>query len=323
MSFALSSEGTTIYVPGTAVDDDVRSVLKVDLLGQPSEFIKMRKRFLYARYSPDGNYVAFSIQENNNDANIWIYHVEGEAIRPLTFYKSADTFQFAWSPDSKTIAFATAAEDSTNSIYIRNIDGTGSARKIYTSQLVAGMHLKSWSRNEDEISFTQRQESSGWDLFVYSFQDSSAIPYLATPGWETNPYFSPNGNWMLYQAAGPGGAEIYVRPYPESSRGLWQISEGGGGQPAWSPDGKRIYYVNDNAMYAVDVTTEPEFSKGNPRKLFEGNYVSGRSRRFDIHQDGESFIMISQPEAMAQERKIFVIQNFFEELKRLVPVEKN
>ena len=74
-------------------------------------------------------------------------------------------------------------------------------------------------------------------------------------------------------------------------------------------------------MYAVDVTATDIFTKGNPRKIFEGDYFLPTGRRFDIHPDGKSFIMI-QPDVGPQGQKIFVIQNFDEELKRLAPVGK-
>ena len=162
MSYALSGEGTIVYVPGTGSDTNVRSVLHVDLSGKATDFFDLKKGFEFARYSPDGNYVAFVIEEQN-DSNIWIYHVEGEALNPLTFYEGGPE-RFAWSPDSKTLAYATQDEDATNSIYIKNVDGTGTAQKIYTSPLEGIMRAKDWSGDSDKISFEQQG-----DLFVYSF----------------------------------------------------------------------------------------------------------------------------------------------------------
>jgi hypothetical protein len=117
--------------------------------------------------------------------------------------------------------------------------------------------------------------------------------------------------------------EIYVRPYPKSSGGVWKISKDGGNQPVWSLDGKKIYYRNGNEMYSVDVTSTHTFSKGSPKKIFEENYFLPWGRRWDIHPDGDRFIMIQSPEAGPQEEKIFVIRNFDEELKRLAPVGKD
>ena len=75
-------------------------------------------------------------------------------------------------------------------------------------------------------------------------------------------------------------------------------------------------------MYSVAVTSGDVFSKGTPKKIFEGNYFLPTRRRFDIHPDGDRFIMIQPPDVGPQERTIFVIQNFDEELKRLVPVSR-
>ena len=74
-------------------------------------------------------------------------------------------------------------------------------------------------------------------------------------------------------------------------------------------------------MYSVDVTSTDVFSRGNPKKIFEGNYFLGGGRSFDIHPDGNKFIMIPGPDVAPEQQKIFVIRNFSEELKRLVPVD--
>ena len=323
MSYALSTEGTIIYVPGTGADD-VRSILSVDLSGKPTEFFDLKKEFELARYSPDGKYVGFVIKEGN-DSNIWIYHIDGGAINQLTFYKKAAILFFAWSPNSKTLAYATTAEDSTNSIYVRRIDGAGTAQKIYTSPSFGSLDLGNWPGDgeRERLSFDQRTRDSSWDIFVYSFQDSSAKLYLSTPGFDGEPDFSPNGQWLSYMSSETGASEIYVRPYSKSTGGVWKISNGGGTQPVWSPDGKKIYYKRGNEMYSVDVTATDVFSKGNPKKIFEGNYFLPRGRRWDIHPDGDRFIMIQPGEAGTQEQKIFVIRNFSEEIKRLLPVGKD
>ncbi|MCG8604565.1 hypothetical protein MJD09_06130, partial [bacterium] len=114
-------------------------------------------------------------------------------------------------------------------------------------------------------------------------EDSIAKSFLSTPAFEGGAQFSPNGKWLLYGSGESGAFEIYARPYPESSAGMWKISDGGGGYPLWSPDGKKIYYKSGNAMYSVDVTATDSFSKGNPEKIFEGNYFLPRQRGFDIH----------------------------------------
>ena len=76
-------------------------------------------------------------------------------------------------------------------------------------------------------------------------------------------------------------------------------------------------------MYAVDVTATDVFTKGNPRKIFEGNYFLPRGRRFDIHPDGDRFIMMGAAGGESQAQPLFVIHNFSEELKRLAPAKQD
>ena len=73
----------------------------------------------------------------------------------------------------------------------------------------------------------------------------------------------------------------------------------------------------------VSAQTSPSFSAGRPEVLFNGPYLlSGEGRNYDISPDGQHFLMIkmegvaADPEAAAE---IVVVQNWFEELKRLLP----
>jgi len=264
----------------------------------------------------------FLITEQGN-SNIWIYHVTGGAINQLTFYKEQRIGGFAWSPDSKTLAYVTSPNASPDSFYIKRIDGNRAARKIFTSPSVEWITVYDWYKDEDGDHLLLNRRINNWDVFVYSFQDSTLKPFITTPAYDGGPNISPNGNWVSYTSGESGTNEIYVRPYTEDKGGVWKISNGGGGQPVWAPDGKKIYYRRGNEMFSVDVTATDTFSKGNPKKIFEGNYFLPFGRRWDIHPNGDRFIMIQIPEETSPDQKIFVIRNFSEELKRLVPVNKD
>ena len=74
-------------------------------------------------------------------------------------------------------------------------------------------------------------------------------------------------------------------------------------------------------MMAVDITTEPTFTNGTPKLLFEGEYVSyGPRAVYDVTPDGQRFLMIKESEAASTVTQLNVVLNWFEELKRLVPV---
>jgi hypothetical protein len=76
-------------------------------------------------------------------------------------------------------------------------------------------------------------------------------------------------------------------------------------------------------MMAVDIATQPGFAAGKPRMLFGGQYELAPVANVDyaVSPDGQRFLMLKPAE---QERagptQINVVLNWFEELKRRVPV---
>ena len=133
--------------------------------------------------------------------------------------------------------------------------------------------------------------------------------------------FSPDGRWLAYVSDESGRYEVYVQPYPGPG-GKWQISTGGGKEPLWARDGRELFYRNGEQMMAVEITTEPTFSAGTPRLLFEGTYLSGTVflAYYDVSPDGQRFLMVQASEQQASDpTQINVVLNWFEELKQRVP----
>ncbi len=136
--------------------------------------------------------------------------------------------------------------------------------------------------------------------------------------------FLPVGKWLAYVSDESGLLQVYVRPFPEPDV-KWLISEEdeGGGQPVWSPDGKELFYRSGDKTMLVSIQTQDQTLRaGSPRVLFEGQYVSHSTppgfQYYDISPDGTRFLMMKEGLAQAQ-AQINVVQNWFEELKRLVP----
>ncbi len=71
----------------------------------------------------------------------------------------------------------------------------------------------------------------------------------------------------------------------------------------------------------VDIQTEPSFSPGRPRVLFEASYYSRivTGADYGVSPDGQRFLMIKAPEQETVLTQINVVLNWFEELKRRVP----
>ena len=95
-------------------------------------------------------------------------------------------------------------------------------------------------------------------------------------------------------------------------------------EPRWSRDGRELFYFTQAdhqraaALWVVPISPGPTFAAGRPVKLFEGNYGAFNQGRqtYDVSPDGKRFVMIQPVETPTP---IIVVQNWTDELKRLVP----
>jgi len=148
-------------------------------------------------------------------------------------------------------------------------------------------------------------------------------PFLNSQFNEAFPDFSPDGRWLAYTSDESNRSEVYVRPFPGPGM-KQQVSNEGGTQPLWSRNGKQLFYRWRDQIWVVDVGTEGGFATGKPRLLFEqpGYSMGAPIRGYDLSLDGERFLMVK-----AEQRKpspvteMILVQNWFEELKRLAPAK--
>ena len=136
---------------------------------------------------------------------------------------------------------------------------------------------------------------------------------------------SPDGRWVAYESNVSGPSEIYVERYPALG-GRQQISAAGGRSPTWSRDGRRLFFISSDGrqMFAVPVQSGATLAAGRPQVLFEYAAIApgGGIRPYDVTPDGR-FIIISSSETgsgAGAPPSLVLVQHWFEELKRLVPV---
>jgi Tol biopolymer transport system component len=100
--------------------------------------------------------------------------------------------------------------------------------------------------------------------------------------------FSPDGNFVAYESDENGKFEVYVRAFPDPTKGKWPVSNGGGTGPRWRSDGKELFYLApDQAVMAVEVSTSPIFQVGARHALFK---LSPQVVNFDVTGDGNKFL---------------------------------
>jgi len=90
----------------------------------------------------------------------------------------------------------------------------------------------------------------------------------------------------------------------------------------WARSGQELFYRNGEAVIAVSIETDPSFSAANPEVMFEADYYLGNGGpNYDVSPDAERFLMIRRAENSSARPQIIVVQNWLEELERLVPTE--
>jgi serine/threonine-protein kinase len=329
--FASSAEGTLVYAPGSEDPGGpsvARALVWVDREGNEKLLAAPPRPYRSVDLSPDGTHVAVLL---SNELDIWILDLTR---KPVTQQRLTFDLQVrndpVWMPDSQRVVFR-ILRDGMFSLSWKAANGTGPVESLYMSE--NDIQAYACSPDDKFLIFHDRHSSSNADIWALSLDgEPTARPLIAESYNEGFPAISPDGRWIAYVSNESGEYDVYVRPFPNVDDGKWLISiQGGVGYPVWAPDGRELYYVrplDQDQMMAVTVKTEPTFAVGNPEVLFEAPYYVIPDRPYDISPDGKRFLMI-RDEIQAQEgdeaveippiTELIVVENWFEEIKRLAP----
>jgi serine/threonine-protein kinase len=311
--YSLSATGSLVYVSGSAQALQSKLVW-VSRNGAEQPLAAPVRNYGYPRLSPDGHRVAVV-----SEPQIWLYDLARDTLSRFTF-EGRDSLP-VWTPDGKRIAFM-SNRNGTNNIYWQRADGSGGLERLTNSEY--NNAPLSFSPDGQVLAFQEINSTTGIDISVLRLSDRKAQPFLQTPSVKGAPQFSPDGHWLAYVSDESGRYEVYVQPYPGPG-GKWQISTEGGNEPVWNHNGQELFYRSENKVMAVAVTTQPSFSAGKPKELFEGLYLRnvGTYPHYDVSPDGQRFLMLKPvDQQQAAPTQINVVLNWFEELKRLVPTGK-
>jgi len=317
--FSVSEQGSLIYISGSLRAAE-RNLLWVDRRGMEQPIAAPSRPYFFPRLSPDGQQVAVLIE-----GSIWIYHIPRGTLSRLTFEGSNGWL--LWSPDGKRIAYNSARGGKASNLFWKPADGSGMEERLTTSEQPQFSH--SFSPDGQLIAFVETNPSGDLDIWTLPVPgDPSASSgqarkpglFFRTPFNERGPKFSPDGRWLAYSSDETSRLEIYVQPFPGPG-GKVQISTDGGIEPLWARNGE-LFYRNGDRMMAVETRTQPTFTTGTPRLIFEGLYdqIGGGNTNYDVTADGQRFVMVKPAgQEAAAPTQIHVVLNWFEELKRRVP----
>jgi len=306
-SLAVAGSGNLVYVsaPERMARETTTQLVWVTRDGKESPASQKLGGYEDMSISPDGKMAAFTIP-GDPAWNIWILDLASGNLNRLTF--NGDNRDPLWSPDGRHIAY-TSFRDGHFAIYWSAADGSSPEQRLTSNQFEP--FVDSFTPDGKKLIFTQyysTENVTSWEVALTG--DAKPLPLRGFG--EGGPLtVSPDGRWIAYESAETGQLEVYVQPYPGPG-GKWQVSNGGGYRPRWSPDGKEIFFRSGDAMMASAVETRPQFRSNTAHVLFTGRYLhSGR----DYETDGHRFLMMKSGDEKGP-TSLQVVLNWTRELKK-------
>jgi serine/threonine-protein kinase len=330
-SFGLSRNGALVYVPELpAAQSQERQLVWVDRKGVETPIPAPLRNYGTIRLSPDGGKVVMDV--NLENAGIWIWDLSRQTFTPVNRDQSLNSIPI-WMPDGRRVIWSSTRAGGNPKLVAQAADGTGMVEQISAG---GGTQFATSVSPDGRtvLMFGTAQSGTGsFDIGTVTLTGVPAEPkaIVAAPGREFGAELSPDGRWLAYHSDESGELQVYVRPYPNTDGGRWQVSNAGGSRAVWSRNGRELFYLNSAGMLmSVPIMAPPggEFSAGLPVQILKTAYVAGRTllgldvRAHDVSPDGQRFLMLKEPQQAsddAQPPRMVVVLNWGEELKAKLP----
>ncbi len=269
--------------------------------------------------SPDGKALAVGLSRNGRN-EIWVKQIPAGPFSRITFEDTANG-RPSWSPDGREVYYIRdRGGTGVGSILAHKADGTGAARPLTPSKVDYGQVVASrdgrWL-----LTRTALNAGGNGDIFAFRLGDTTPITLVATPATEGFPALSPDARWLAYASNESGNMEVYVRPFPATGTGKWQVSTAGGTEPSWSRNGRELFFINGKGeMASAEVRPGAAFSVGGQRVLFSATQFAGGSgvHSYVVSPDDRRFIMVQEGTSV-QQSELVLAEHWLQKLKESGP----
>jgi tricorn protease len=245
--------------------------------------------------SPNGKRALFSAR-----GDIFTAPAEHGAIRDLTETSNADEDHPSWSPDGKTVAYTT---DVNSEQQVATRSAEGGPEKILTHFQGGFYYTPIWSPDGKHLAFSD----GAHQLWVIDSQSGAAAIAAKDQFSEIHDQaFSPDGRWLAYSIVAPNQQRgIWIYSLASNKATLVSQPMANDSNPAFSPDGKYLYFVS--TRHENPVPSETEFNvatlkmngiyvatlrKGEPSPFAprsdEGNYEPKKDDKAEAWKPGAS-----------------------------------
>jgi eukaryotic-like serine/threonine-protein kinase len=326
--YSVSDSGWLVYVPGGILPDIDSTLVWVDRKGNVQPVSSRPPAFFGSpRLSSDGRRIAYVTFGMKNRASV--YDLNRGTETPVT--TEGQTWNIGWTPDDNLVFDWGKFIGPDSRLYRQPADGSAPMERLPTGD---GQQSRGASYSPDgaTMAFTEGPHDHGHRIVLLDLRTGHRTPFGNSKANEASPAFSRDGRWIAYNSSESGRAEIWVRPFPGPG-GRLQISSEGGREPLWARNGKQLFYrwarlegtTRFEQVWEVDIRADGSLNPGKPRMLFEIPYAfqGNIPSCWDISPDDQRFLMVRLVERKPQPlTEMILVQNWFEELKRLIPSEK-
>jgi Tol biopolymer transport system component len=193
----------------------------------------------------------------SRDGNMLAYFAAGQGgpeVRWRDFVRGTDTALDVWGVGDP--GFPAVSLDGTRVAFGTLVAGPPVRRPVWVANLAGGeprlLHEDSGGRPRlwlDDNRVMIETFGSGLNSFaVLDLRDATPRPLLASRERRlSNPRLSPDGQWLAFDAAPPGGApSVFATRLPDgaaASESEWITVAAGASHPFWSRDGRLLYYL--------------------------------------------------------------------------------
>jgi serine/threonine-protein kinase len=327
--YAVSASGVLVqYDAPTAASSASANHLVIVDPGRGADTVRVPSgRRAYPRFSRDARFVAMEgfTEGRNGQTDIYTLDLVTGTYSQLTF--DGDNDDPAWSPDGRWIAYDRVATDpSGEDLFIKPADNSAPERRLTTlGSGEVGMQL--WL-DDRTLLFDAVVPGRATDVFTVATDSGSVpVPYLQSPFDEREPWLSPDRRMLAFVSNETGSNVVWMRDFP-APQGKWNVSRGTARAPRWSPDGRFVYFWRVGSpldtLFRARIERTPAVVVHAPEMVAALN--ADGIQNWDLHPDGRRFIVAvpagvpAASSEAAQQSRYLILQNWFEELRRLTAV---
>jgi TolB protein len=148
-----------------------------------------------------------------------------------------------WSPDGRTIAFASERDGGPGQrdIYLMNADGSN-VRRLTTGSGVSG--APAWSPDGKFIAFDSLRDGN-FEIYRIRSDGTELERLTYSPGEDVTPEFSPDGNYIAFSSIRSGVLQVHLMTTTPDHT-VSRLAPSGQTQymPTWSPDGSKVAFTS-------------------------------------------------------------------------------